>query len=214
LFSLGYAGYSEFVRISKQRHESLIGLLTGSKDSFHLPMFMMESDALDIHTPGGVLLQDSNGDSLLSLRIDDRGRLLTSARVSDSNGNLIAEIRDNEWQHQPRPVIWDRNYNDHVLEVLDSHGDVALQVVDLGDYVSIKGVFACSSGQLRVLNTDINGNLGMTIVPKGFPTRGLWKIYPVCKYPGENHLGECPGADTITSDGIVKHLGFWTPIRC
>ena len=210
VFSILYAGYTELLRISKDRHETLVGLLTGSKDSFHFPIFVVGGVAIDVKGPDGVIFRDENGDSLLKMTIDGKGRLLTSAKVSDLRGNLIVNITDNEWQHQSRPAIWDRNYNDHVLEVLDSHGDVALQVVDLGDAVSVKGVFACASGSIMMLNSGYTGRMEMVFNPQISPGLDkIQKIVPVCKYPSDLHLGECPGFEGVANDAALRHVSSY-----
>jgi hypothetical protein len=57
----------------------------------------------------------------------------------------VAEIKDNEWSHQPRPAIFDRNYTSNILEIRDAMtGRVSLQLVDLGEAVYIAGLFLCT----------------------------------------------------------------------
>jgi hypothetical protein len=43
-------------------------------------------------------------------------------------------------------MIFDRNYNDHVLEIKDSRGEVPPQVIDFGATVHIAGIFRCKNG--------------------------------------------------------------------
>jgi hypothetical protein len=61
-------------------------------------------------------------------------------------GGAIAEIKNNEWSHQPRPAIFDCNYaNSSILEIRDATtGRISLQLVDLGETVCISGTFICS----------------------------------------------------------------------
>src|SRR6267142_2020529 len=68
----------------------------------------------------GVFLVDQ-GQPILTIH-GMGGKMRVSANIRNEKGDLIAELRDNEWTHQARPAIFDRNYTDHVLEIRDSHG--------------------------------------------------------------------------------------------
>src|SRR5262249_43353624 len=60
-----------------------------------------------------------------------------STKMTDSHGNMIAEIYRNEWK--VRPGAWDRNYSDDALEVKDDRGVIVLQVKVLPDRIQIQG---------------------------------------------------------------------------
>jgi hypothetical protein len=88
---------------------------------------------------------DEGSASLLSIKLV-KGRLLVTTQIRDERGELIAQMKDNEWQHQRQPAIFDRNYTRDVLEIKDKTGKVALQVANLGNTIDIAAVFHCSNG--------------------------------------------------------------------
>ena len=124
-----------------RRQQATSGLMKPVSSAY--PRYVAVGGVLfEIHTPNGTLLRDGD-DPLVSVRIAD-GRMLVSAKLKNERGDLVAEMKDNEWTHQARRAIFDRNYNDNVLEIKDVSGRVALQVADFGEAVELAGVFHCS----------------------------------------------------------------------
>src|SRR5215213_812793 len=82
----------------------------------------------------GILLDGQK--PVFSVR-NEAGKLLVSASVKNNRGDLVAEIKDNVWSHQNKPIIFDRNFTDNALEIRDNEGKVILQVVDFGDALVI-----------------------------------------------------------------------------
>jgi len=154
---------------------------------------------------GGVVLADHR-DPILTIR-DVGGRLLVSTRIRNEKGDLIAELRDNDWTYQAT-MIFDRNYNDHVLEIKDSRGEVPLQVIDFGATVHIAGIFRCKNGWTVTMGRILGGHTAFDIRSPGAPSR--FEITPVCKYPSAKYLGLCPDADAmkslVLSGGYVAQL--------
>ncbi len=70
---------------------------------------------------------------------------------------------DNEWSHQSRPAIFDRNYTDNAVEIRDSKGDVVLQAVDLGPAIYAAGVLRCRNGVSITIGPDPVGEAGYSI---------------------------------------------------
>ena len=60
------------------------------------------------------------GDRFTIEKID--GKLMVSTMIRDSSGNVLAELRRNEWKVAPPPKTWDRNYTDNALEVVNAEG--------------------------------------------------------------------------------------------
>lgn len=68
------------------------------------------------------------------------GRLAVSTSIRNSSGKLITEITKNDWSVRPS-LAWDKNFNDHALEVIDESGNVVLQVAFLPDRVQVQGIW-------------------------------------------------------------------------
>jgi len=123
------------------------------------------------------------------------GRLLVTTQIRDSSGELIAEMKDNEWKHQPQPAIFDRNYTSDVLEVKDKSGKVALQVVNLGETVDVAAVFHCKNGWTYLVGPVAGEGSVIELRPPGQEPR--YEIPPVCDYPSDLHFGSCPGVERL-----------------
>jgi hypothetical protein len=180
--------------VQKERREAISGVLTPMQLNT-LPDFVAVGGVLfRVNTPDGVLLRDG-GSPLISMRISEN-KMLVSAIVTDDNGDVVAEIHDNEWSHQKAPLVYDRNYTDSVLEVRDGKGKVALQVVDFGDVVHVAGIFHCSKDKWTfVLGPAKDGGAIIEARPPG--TTITYSIPPICDYPSGLHFGSCPGSATL-----------------
>jgi hypothetical protein len=125
------------------------------------------------------------------------GKLLVSAKIQGRDG-LLAEIRDNEWQVNPPPKSWDRNYSTNALEVKDADGNIVFQIklraggagVSGGTVVlSFQGIFFDSDGNGVALTAN-NGGRGawLTVLPKNAAV-SIPVIQPLFEYPSSLHLG-------------------------
>jgi hypothetical protein len=114
-------------------------------------------------------------------------QMVVSAKVKDLKGEPIIELTNNEWSHQPRPAIFDRNYTDNILEVRNSEtGRVFLQVVDLGETVYVAGTFICSH---TLWTYTLSPGVLLEVRPPGAEISHV--IQPICEYPSDLHLGQC-----------------------
>ena len=100
-----------------------------------------------------------------------------TTHIRDSSGNLIGEIKNNNWWIIPNPSLYsDRNFNKNTLEILNPKGDPIFQVRILGNQIFIAGYFF-----------DKNGLHAVTLLPWIHEIDNLDKRlfkYPSLKYPG------------------------------
>lgn len=150
-----------------------------------------------IDAPNNVFLRDDDV-PVLSLR-EANHRLFVSTTIRNENGELIAELLDNEWKLN-KNAIFDRNYTDNILEVREQNGRVALQVVDFGDTIHVEGIFRCRNGWTTVLG-HVEGGALMDIKPPGSEPK--FEIRQICRYPSDQHLGSCPGVESLSE--LIDH---------
>lgn len=141
-----------------------------------------------IDSPDNIFLRE--GDQPIVLLRINNNRLFISFVIRDEQGDIIAELRDNEWKLN-RNLYFDRNYNDQILEVRDNKGKVVLQVINFGEVIHFAGVFNCKNGKKFALMPDKQGGAIMEIRPQGVELEHT--IEPICDYPSDKHLGSCPG---------------------
>lgn len=139
---------------------------------------------------------------LLSLRATN-GQLLVSTVIFDSRGDMVAELKDNEWSVN-KNAAYDRNYTSNALECRDNRGNVVLQVVSLGDTVHVAGVFRCRTGKSLTLAPAESG-AEMEFSPPN--KESTLKIRPIFDYPSSLHFGVCPGLDHL-SQRVKDWSGF------
>jgi len=139
-----------------------------------------------IDSPDNVFLRDGVKPQI-SLRVENQ-KLFVSSTVRDGNGEIIAELRDNEWDLNEGFYV-DRNYTDQILEVRANSGDVILQVENFGEVIRIAGVFNCKNGHRFALAPF--GKFGAMIVPEYQENQLDGIIDPICDYPSNLHLGSC-----------------------
>jgi hypothetical protein len=141
-----------------------------------------------------------------------QNQMLVSWKLRNTKGELVAEINNNEWSHQPRPAIFDRNYTNHILEIRDgTTGKVSLQLVDLGEMVYVAGTFLCShSGWTFTVGP---GNGVARIQPRPPCVESSIVIAPLCEYPSSQHLGQCSSKSV---ESLIKPeyraYPIWNPI--
>lgn len=111
-----------------------------------------------------------------------------STLVRDENGNLIAELIDNEWKVNPSNSF-DRNYSKDALEVKNNRGEVVLQIRLFPDKVQLAGVFWGADGEGITIEQRSNESewACIKLLGKGTPYDA---IKPIFKYPSGLHLGE------------------------
>ena len=192
-----------------QRVKATSGVITASGDAKR-PTVLIGGSRLIIDSLGGVLLADGRN-PMLAIRLQN-GKLLVSTQIRNSKGELLAQMVDNEWSHQARPAIFDRNYRDNAIEIKDSAGNVALQVVDLGKTIYLAGVFRCRNGQSLTVGPDpVAGGGLLDIANPGVEPEYFLK--PICEYPSELHFGSCPGIPSFNlpqgGDGIAIHAPIY-----
>jgi hypothetical protein len=89
-----------------------------------------------------------NDEDSWGLRAENRDRTRTGESLHSNqkkNGNLVAELRRNEWQVSPNS--WDRNYTKDAVEVIDSTGKVVLRVRALPDRTKLQGEWWSTDGR-------------------------------------------------------------------
>jgi hypothetical protein len=128
----------------------------------------------------------------ISLDIRERdNKILVSTVVRDSDGFLIAKLQDNEWKINPPPRSFDRNYNDNMLELKDSNGDIVFQIRVLKDKVQLNGVFYGSSGfGIAFMPPPAHKPEWVPIYYLEKNQQPSQKLNPIFKYPSGEHLGE------------------------
>jgi hypothetical protein len=118
----------------------------------------------------------SFGGEGIFLRIED-GEAKLSMVVRDSNGIVMAVIRDNVWFVPKSPNVLDRNFDNNTLEVIGSHQEVILQVQILGEKARLAGMTHSREG---------GGAIGFG--PLLSECDGLGEMlfkYPSTEFPGE-----------------------------
>ena len=141
--------------------------------------------------PEGQALFKIFEDSDLTIWVENDA-LKISTKIRNKNGEIVAELVGNEWKTKPER-IWDRNYSDNALEIMDMTGDVILQVVLKEDVVQFAAKMYSSSGQGVGLGSTEDPELGVVGVIEltGAEHRELeLRIEPIFEYPSDLHLGE------------------------
>jgi hypothetical protein len=120
----------------------------------------------------------------------EKGELLFSVKLRDPDGNMIGEIKRNEW-HVKEPDILDRNYDASALEVTDKRadGEVLLQLEYLEDRLRLQGTLWRSDGLGITIAGDLMPGYGVfQVVDKTMKKR--LSIRKLFKYPSKLHLTE------------------------
>jgi len=119
----------------------------------------------------------------IQIRFKD-GKLLVSAEIKNSDGVLVAKIKDNLWVVREDVMIArDRNYNPYALEVIDSDSVPVLQVVlNPRNQIYIGGFFYSPEGRMLVTPN------GLIINPSS--DRISEHIERIFKYPSDEYLGQ------------------------
>ncbi len=194
LFSIG-------IYFRDQRRQVTSGFLSGTGNAEEL-LVLLGGIPISFNSENGVVLRDGQ-EPLLRVRLSDT-RLYVTTKIRDESGDLIAELNDNQWSHQARPGIYDRNYNDHVLEIIGPDGNVVLQVVDFGRAIYVAGFFRCRNAWSTVIGPGSVGGALLDIRPPGKPH--VYEIPRICEYPSDQKFGSCPGAASIKVPSINDRM--------
>lgn len=127
------------------------------------------------------------------------GKSKVSTQIADRSGNIITELRRNEWKVAPPPGTWDRNYTDDALEVINAQGKVVLQVKVLPDRLQLQGEWWAPTCALRVIVEGPACGIRLLQIPEAYnaqiqflpPERpNAHQIRRMFEYPSDLHLGE------------------------
>lgn len=121
-------------------------------------------------------------------------QIYISISVTDLDGNIIAEIKDNEWKVNLNKSF-DRNYSRYAFEVKDNYGNIVLQTQLKGDTLQFQGVLYDPSTELFLIVTqqERDGRMDGLIKARDKGKRLETSIEPIFKYPSKLHLGELAG---------------------
>jgi hypothetical protein len=120
---------------------------------------------------------------------NNNGELLVSARVKDRNGNMIVEIKDNEWRvSQNNAVAWEWNYDDTALEVKDGTDRVVFQIKSAWHRYQIQGEWRNDRGEVGVVRKDPETGHGLLWnVDAGSALYRKSPIVPMFRYPAKDY---------------------------
>lgn len=151
---------------------------------------------MDPNSPqGGPGLAKFLGSSQLKVEILE-GKVLVSCTIRDKTGNPVLILERNEWQTTRPPAIWDRNYTDDTLEVIDNTHNPILQLRVLGNRIQLQGRFYDSDGHvITIMKSKTRSGYAVIKVDDSknatednmLPPENL---EPLFKYPSDRHLGE------------------------
>ena len=134
----------------------------------------------------------SNGNNSITypvqIAFDQNGKLTVSAKITNAEGETVAEIANNNWQSFSSS--YDRNYNNYAFEATEDIGNSTnpevipiLQIVVVGQNVFIGCYINSSFGQVFVTPIGIFPNPTQEQISK-IKTETIFK-YPSSKYPSQ-----------------------------
>src|ERR1700730_12678125 len=188
LVSIALSAIAVFWYLRDKKMNATSGVISASAEQSPMAVSVGSAEFVML-SKSGVVFADG-AIPLLSIRLVE-GRLLVTTQISDERGELIAEMKHNEWKHQPQPAIFDRNYTRDALEIRDKTGRIALQVANLGSTVAVAAVFHCKNGW-----TYMAGPIGgeVSAIELRRPAQPLqFEIPAICEYPSDLHFGSGPG---------------------
>lgn len=191
IIGLGIAVFSLHLYFQDKRLSSTVGLLKSNTNA-QRKYIAVGSSRFIIDSPDNVFLREGD-EPLVTLRTENE-KLYVSAKIRSKEGELVAELKDNEWQLN-KGAIFDRNYNDRCLEVRDRFGKVILQVVNFGKCIHFAGIFHCKNSKTFALIPIGKTGAIMEIRPPGVELEH--EIVPICEYPSQHYFGQCPGFDDL-----------------
>ncbi len=168
-----------------QKEQAMAGKIDASSSPHLGPIISCGGARFIVCDPNGTIFCD-NGEPVVSLKRDGKGRLLLSTKIRNEMGELIAEIRENEWKLNP-DLLFDRNYTNFAVEVRERSGNVVLQVADVGDVIHFEAIIRCKNGMPVTIGRD---EIGPVL---GIGTNNNLRIPEIFEYPSSLHMGSCPG---------------------
>jgi hypothetical protein len=120
--------------------------------------------------------------SIISIDITGNN-LNVSAEIDDSNNVTIAKIANNDLQNvQNSSLVYDRNYNTFIFEVVDSYLVPILQIrLGPSNSIYIERIVDTAHGRLLAVPGSISS------IPSGNVSGS---INPLFEYPSASHLGK------------------------
>jgi hypothetical protein len=135
------------------------------------------------------------------------GKLVVSAEIKNTNGDVVAKIVDNQWSVNFNPIVtYDRNYNSYAFEVIDSDRVPILQVVlKPENNIFIGGVF---HGENGTIVAQLNGTTLYNYEDYKY-------AQTIFRYPSESNLGKLVpnslyafGGQVILAPNEISAIGY------
>lgn len=119
-------------------------------------------------------------------------KLYVNALVKDENGMVVAKVERNEWQiARIGALIFDRNFDNHGVEIKDGKDRVVLQINFDGTKVNICGIFIKTpQPSMAFYSCHNNNEEGSCFLITTRPDTISNIISPIFKYPSGLHPGE------------------------
>ena len=224
--AIGIISYNAYLEDKKV--QTTTGALQSSEKA-EQRIIAIGSARLIVDSSDDILLRDGD-DSLITVRMIDR-KMYVSTVIRNMNGEIVAQLRDNEW-HLNRRNYYDRNFNEQAIEVVNHSGKVVLQVVNLGDVIHLACMFHRKDGSPFALIPVGKYGALMAVRGSGPPYVVLSSSYmyenkeerlpdfgdspeipKIFAYPSNLHLGSCPGLKDLTelirmADSSSKYKGY------
>ncbi len=126
---------------------------------------------------GESIFKSGQNEPILSVDRDEYGDPLISVTVRDRDGRALVDIVHNHWiVSKSNELIWDKNYRNDSLELVDSQKKIIFQVRILPEEIHI----------LATLFHEENG----VWVPISLRMHNEERILPMFRYPSKEHWGE------------------------
>lgn len=159
-------------------------IIEGGQSFVQLQVGESESQVL-IGAPDGKIL---GLDEEVGLAVSEKdGEVKLSFKIRNKNGELVAEMVDNEWELNRRN-FYKRNFDNSAIEVIDNQGDVIFQIELMHDRIKLQGKLYSKTG----LGIAFFSNEKCCSTIRGFDSTNANEIHirPIFKYPSDRHFGE------------------------
>jgi hypothetical protein len=129
---------------------------------------------------------DKWDDQPIYLSVRD-GYMFVNTTLRDEEGNVVAVLRDNEWQVNENNYF-DRNYSSNALEVLDNKDRVVLQIITTESEILLSVLLTGPDGQtLTTVGSEGEGAIFKNATKNNPADLEIPRYF---KYPSDTHLGE------------------------
>jgi hypothetical protein len=148
------------------------------------------SDGIDLNR----LIEFGNFTFPIQITFGQDGDVQVSALIKDENGNILADIVDNQWKAPSSSgmQIWDKNYNSYAFEVIDANKIPILQVIIGAKNEVLVGISLYHEG-IPYFGTIMTGfNLYGDYYTNGLTPSELEALRnaTIFYYPSSQHLGQ------------------------